>query len=571
MPSSQVSTEADREKAYESEAQETGSTDLNTRSKGDKGVQVNFADENEAQQTGSTGVNTTSKLDKAVQVSFCDEKENHRSRQNMDKKCGQGASSAGVNTKTKYQEALQINFAAEKDQQGLTIVTFDKNKHKSVNGCQVMKSEYEEALEPGVSETEDKDTDGNVEDFNGGVALVSLFHVKRSNANKNKDDEAVIGEGIRGEFQQSVQEKDGEHSSEVHANEIQEAVGSEFQTNVQAEEENCKRNYASETGMNVGKKAVQHEYLKDVQRGNYTDRAEINEKVAEEHESHTNVTDINSGKEAIEREYHEGVPADISEDDQGGNCKSRACINEGKEVAENVHHEGVEMDVADDGGYDQRENFMNEGDKNEGLEAVESVYYVAVQADLAEEHQARNDISEAIMNEGKEAVESEDDVPADATEEGQPGKSTSETERNEVQNAVEIEFYEAVYVEVAEVVLDQGGNYTGEAGINVETEFYEDVKYVAEGSDRNQDQKVVVTEFHEVMQVDGEECDKGNYTSESYTNEDQQFVREDEAVESTFPETIQGSVLYEREDQREIQTHESDTNKIGNLSVVMEL
>jgi hypothetical protein len=40
------------------------------------------------------------------------------------------------------------------------------------------------------------------------------------------------------------------------------------------------------------------------------------------------VPDINSAKEDTEKEYYEGVPADVSEDDQGGNWKSRACINE---------------------------------------------------------------------------------------------------------------------------------------------------------------------------------------------------------------------------------------------------
>jgi hypothetical protein len=52
--SSQVSIEANRAKAYKSEAEVTSTTGVNTRSKDDKGVQVNFADESEAQQTGST-------------------------------------------------------------------------------------------------------------------------------------------------------------------------------------------------------------------------------------------------------------------------------------------------------------------------------------------------------------------------------------------------------------------------------------------------------------------------------------------------------------------------------------
>jgi hypothetical protein len=90
-----------------------------------------------------------------------------------------------------------------------------------------------------------------------------------------------------------------------------------------------------QAGMNDGNEPVQNEYLEDVQAhvaredyqgGSYTNRAEINENVqteaAEDHERHyTNVTDINSGKEDTESEYYEGVPADVSEDNQGGNCK----------------------------------------------------------------------------------------------------------------------------------------------------------------------------------------------------------------------------------------------------------
>jgi hypothetical protein len=77
----------------------------------------------------------------------------------------------------------------------------------------------------------------------------------------------------------------------------------------------------------------------------------------------------------------------------------------------------------------------------------------------------------------------------------------------------------------------------------------------------NEDQEAAVSEFHEDMQVDGEEYDGGNYTNESNTNEDQQFVSGGEAVESIFPETIQRSVSCEGEDQREMQPHESDTNE----------
>jgi hypothetical protein len=100
---------------------------------------------------------------------------------------------------------------------------------------------------------------------------------------------------------------------------------------------------------------------------------------------------------------------------------------------------------------------------------------------------------------------------------------------NEVQNAVESEFYEDVFVEVAEIVV-QGGNFTAEADANinqesVKSEFYEDVKYVAEDSNKNEDQEAAVSEFHEDMQVVGEECDGGNYT-----NEVQQFVSGGEAV-----------------------------------------
>jgi hypothetical protein len=550
--------------------------DVNTRSKVDKGVQVNFADASEAQQTGSTDVNTRSKHDKAVQVNFSDERENHRSILNIiDNKCGQEPATAGISTRSKSQEALQIKFAAEKYQHGLQIVISDKNKHKGVNGCPVMECECEEAVEPLFNEREDKDTDENAKDFNGGVGHVSLFDIKTGEA--NKADEAIIEEDIGGEFHESVQEKDGgEHSSEVHTNEVQEAVGSESHANVQTEEVvDRKRNYASEGGMNDGKKLVQNEYFdvqahvarEDFQGGSYTNRAEIHENVqtdvAEDHERYyTTVTNINSGKEDIEREYHEGVPADVSEDDRGGNCQSRACVKEGKVAIKNVHHEGVEMDVAD---ADQRENDISEGDKNEGLEAVESECYVHVQADVAEEHKARDYISGVIMNEDKEVVESEDDVPADTTEEGQKGKHTSKAERNEVQNASESEFYEDVYVEVAEIVV-QGEHFIAEADANihqesVESEFYENVKYVAEDSDRNEDQEAALSEFHEDMQVDGEECGRGNHTNEANTNEDQQLVSGGEAVESIFPETIQRSVSYEGEDQREMQTHESDRNE----------
>ncbi|PNF41699.1 hypothetical protein B7P43_G03450 [Cryptotermes secundus] len=227
--------------------------------------------------------------------------------------------------------------------------------------------------------------------------------------------------------------------------------------------------------MNGGKEAVvedvqAHVAKEDDQGGSYTDRAEINENVqtdvAEDHKRHyTNVTGINSGKEDTEREYHEGVPADVSEDDQGGSCKSRACINEGKVAIENTHHEGVEMDVAD-GDDEQIENYLSEGDKNEGLESVESEYYIHVQADVAEEHQVRNYVGEDIMNEAKEVVESEYDIPAYATEEDKEGKYTNKDERNEVQNSVESEFYEAVYVEFAEVVV-QGGSCTPEADVNI--------------------------------------------------------------------------------------------------------
>jgi hypothetical protein len=52
-PSSQVSIEANRAKAYKSEAEVTSSTGVITRSKDDKGVQVSFADESEAQQTSN--------------------------------------------------------------------------------------------------------------------------------------------------------------------------------------------------------------------------------------------------------------------------------------------------------------------------------------------------------------------------------------------------------------------------------------------------------------------------------------------------------------------------------------
>jgi hypothetical protein len=80
---------------------------MNTRSKVDKGVQVNFADESEAQQTGITRVNTRSKHDKVVQVNFSDERENHRSRQNIiDNRCGQLAATASISTRSKYQEAF---------------------------------------------------------------------------------------------------------------------------------------------------------------------------------------------------------------------------------------------------------------------------------------------------------------------------------------------------------------------------------------------------------------------------------------------------------------------------------
>jgi hypothetical protein len=79
------------------------------------------------------------------------------------------------------------------------------------------------------------------------------------------------------------------------------------------------------------------------------------------------------------------------------------------------------------------------------------------------------------MNEAKEVVESEYDIPGGATEEDKEGKYTNKAERNEVEG----EFYKAVCVKDAEVVV-QGESYTPEADVNidqdsVETELYEDV------------------------------------------------------------------------------------------------
>ncbi|PNF41698.1 hypothetical protein B7P43_G03451 [Cryptotermes secundus] len=76
-------------------------------------------------------------------------------------------------------------------------------------------------------------------------------------------------------------------------------------------------------------------------------------------------------------------------------------------------------------------------------------------------------------------------------------------------------------------------------------------------SDRNEDQEAAMSEFHKDMQVDGEGCGRGNYT-----DEDQQFVSGGEAVESVFPKTIQRSVSYEGEYQREMQTCELNTNEV---------
>jgi hypothetical protein len=659
MPSSQVSAESNTHKAIESEnlrqingpdeseVQETSSTGVNTRSKLDKAVQVNFTDESEARETGSMGANTRIKQDKAVQVNFSEERENYRGRQNIaDNKCGQEDASAGVSTENKYQEAIQINFAAEKVQQGLQTVTPDKNKPTSVNGGPVIESECEESVEAGVNEREGKDADEVAQDFNGSLQLLSLFNVKSSKANKNNDDEAVIGEAAACEFCESVQERDeGMHSSEIHTNEVQEAVGNEFHANIQedcAEEEAYKMNHASESDLIDGKEAVENAFREEVaevddERGSYTDRAEINEgkefieheyneniqtDFAEDQERHfTNVTDINTDVEAVEREYHEDMPADDFEDDQGGNDKSRACINE---AIKNEHHEGVETGTAEGG--NQRGVYVS-GDSNESLEAVESEYHVYTQADVDDEDQERHYTREGIMNEGKENVNSEDedvpadtieedqegkctsevimnkgkeyvdsedvpadtieedregeytsevimnegkeyvdsedeDVPADTIEEDQEGNCTNEAERNEVQEAVEKEFCEGVHVAVAEIVVHEGKCAT-EADVNivqepVETEFHEYIQYASEDFHRIENEGVEM-EVHENIQVEGEEYTGRNYRIEFHTDEEQGFVNGGEGVDNIFPETIQGCVSYEREGQREIETHECDT------------
>jgi hypothetical protein len=69
------------------------------------------------------------------------------------------------------------------------------------------------------------------------------------------------------------------------------------------------------------------------------------------------------------------------------------------------------------------------------------------------------------MNEGKENVDSEDDVPVDNIED-QGEKCTSETERNKMQAAVENEFYEGV--EVAKIVVHEGNYMTGAEVNNVQ-------------------------------------------------------------------------------------------------------
>jgi hypothetical protein len=564
MPSSQVSSEANRDTADESgnlrqidgpdesEAQDTRSTGVNTRSKHDKAIQVNFANEIEAHQTGSTGVNTRSKHDKAVQVNFSDEKENHRNRQNIIcNKCGQEAASARISTKSECKEAAQVNFVVEKDQQGLQAVISDKNNHVGGHRGPFMESECEEAVEPGVNEREDNNTDEDAKDFNGGVALVGLFHVESSKANKNKDDDAIIGEAIRGEFHESVQEKeDGEHSSKVHAN-VQEAARSEFHSNVQVEGVH-KINYTSENDKNKGLEAVGSEYYVDVQAevveehqekncevimnegkeaveseyhenqahvakdndrvGSCTNRAEINENVqtdvAKGYERHyTNVADINSRKEAIEIEYHEIVLADVSVDGHGGNCSCRVCINEEKEAIENVHHGGVETDVAEDD--EQRGNYTSESDKNKGLQAVESEYYVDVQAEVVEEHQGKN--CEAIMNEGKEAIEIEyhEIVLADVSEDGHGGNCRCRVGINEEKEDIENVHHGDVETDVAEDD-EQRGNYTSEG-------------------DKNTGLENVESEYHVHVQADDAEGhQERNYISEVIMNEGK------EAVESDF-------------------------------------
>jgi hypothetical protein len=199
---------------------------------------------------------------------------------------------------------------------------------------------------------------------------------------------------------------------------------------------------------------------------------------------------------------------------------------------------------------------------NEGKEFVDSEDE-DVPADTTEEDQEGKYTSEVIMNEGKEFVDSEaEDVPADTIEEDQEGNCTSEAERNKAQEAVENGFYERVCVAVAERVVCEG-NCATEADVNnvkepVETEFREYMQDVSEDFHRIENEDFEM-EVHENMQVEGEEYTGRNYRIEFHTDEDKGFVNGGEAVDNIFPETIQGYGSYEREDQREIQTHECDT------------
>jgi hypothetical protein len=676
MPSSQASAESNMDKRNtngnlrqinerDGGAHETSTTSEYTRNNHDKAVQVSFADDSETQDTSSKGVNTIITQDKAVQVNFSDERDKYRGEQNIiANKLGQEPASAGISTETKFEEAIQINFTVENVSHMLQT-----DELRGDNGGPVLENECEGSVERGINEKEEKDMDEVARDVNGSIPLVSLFNVKSVKANQNND-EAAVGEAHGGDFNRSVHEKgEGIHSSEMHTDEILEAVGSELHANVQAycAEEEYKMNYVIEADIVDGKEAVGSEYHEDHQAhvargddegGSYTDRAEINggkelieheynenvqTDVAEDQESHvTNMADINGDKEAVEREYHEDVPADVPEENQGESCK-RPFRNEGNEASENEHHKCVERDAAevddqsgayiihgidgkeaagseyheDDQGrhytdksevnedkdfveheYDenmqkdvtevQERHFKNGTDRNGDMKAVEGEYLEDALNDFVDDQEGNyksrvciNEGNEIIENEhhdsvetesavkdcGKrdfiiEGVESEDeDVPEDATED-QEGECTSDAERNNVQEAVERECNEDVQIEMAEIIIHRG-NYTTEADVNsiqepVETQFYEGIQDVSE--DRNENEEVVEIEFPENMQVEGEEFDGRNYRIEFYTDEEHGFANRNESVDSILPETIQQCVSFEREDQREIQTHESDTN-----------
>jgi hypothetical protein len=99
---------------------------------------------------------------------------------------------------------------------------------------------------------------------------------------------------------------------------VESAFGEEFQAHVAEVQDDEGGSYRDGDEINADKKFIEYEYSENVP----TDFAEAQER------HFTNVADINSDMDAVEREYHEGMLADDFEDIQGGDCKSRACLNE---------------------------------------------------------------------------------------------------------------------------------------------------------------------------------------------------------------------------------------------------